>query len=211
MTKSIDFGGTDKMTIKPLDDSNYFSWSFRMETILRHKQLWEATCTRPHYGFPEKIKKDEEALTFIRLSIDDDQIKHVHNKHNAMDTWHALKRVHTQDKPGKKIRLLREIVGELAQPGDNIPAHLDRMVEKFQRLTAMGELKTDSFLSALMLNSLPKSYDSIVLALEHKDDLNVNVVRRSIHEEYCRQTSRDGESGDAALKKVQSAQKQVRY
>lgn len=193
---SIDLGGSAKPAIKLLDDSNYFNWSFRIETILKHKGLWKTISdTRPTEAEQATAwdKNDQEALTCMRLSIGDDQIKHIRNIDTAKAAWNAPKEVHEHDTPSNKIRLLREIVGKVAHEGDNIQAHLDGMVEKFQRLTAMGELNTDFLNSALLLNSLPKSYDSLVLALETRsaDDFNVNVVKSIICEEYRRRTARD--------------------
>lgn len=149
------------MAIQLLDDTNYFNWSFRMETILKHKKLWQTISgDRPVVGAvagaggepavtAEAVTawdvSDQEALTFMRLSIGDNQIKHIRNIQTAKAAWNGLKDVHERDTPGNKVRLLREIVGKVANEGDNIQNHLDSMIEKFQRLTAMGELKADFF------------------------------------------------------------------
>lgn len=43
---NIGYMGPD--TGQHLDDSNYFHWSFCMETFLKHKRLWEVnTVERP--------------------------------------------------------------------------------------------------------------------------------------------------------------------
>lgn len=69
-----------RCAIKPLDNENYFNWSFRMETILRHKGLWKVmNSQRP--SVPAEAATwdaaDQEALTLMRLAVGDDQIKHI--------------------------------------------------------------------------------------------------------------------------------------
>lgn len=176
-----------------------------METILKDKGIWKTIGENRPTAAEAAVawdKSDQEVLTIMRLSIEDDQIKHIRNINTSKTAWNALKEVHERDTPGNKIRLLREIVGKVAHEGDNIQAHLDEMVEKFQRLTAMGEVKPEFLVSALLLNSLPKSYDSLVLALETRNEaeFNINVVKNIVCEEYRRRTARDGESDGAALK-----------
>lgn len=109
---SIDFGGAAKLAIKPLDDTNYFNWSFRMETLLKHKGIWKSICEdRPvvvaaEAGSAEAAaawdKDDQQALTFMRMSIGDDQIKHIRSIQAAKAAWNALKEVHERDTPGTK-------------------------------------------------------------------------------------------------------------
>lgn len=44
---------------------------------------------------------NQKALTFIQLSVDDGQIKHIRNAITAADAWTALKEAHKRDTPGK--------------------------------------------------------------------------------------------------------------
>lgn len=92
-----------------------------------------------------------------------------HHCHFEGRIWTALKEVHERDTTGNKIRLLRDIVVKVAHEGDNIQAHIDGIVEKF--------------------NDLEQEIRRIL----HYH------CEKIICEEYRHRMARDGESSDAAL------------
>lgn len=202
-----------KYQVKFLDDENYFNWSFRMETILRHKELWtvivdEKPDSTETAELSQWEKKNSSAVTCIRLSVDDSQIKHIRGIESAKDAWKALKQVHERDTPGNKMRLLTEIVGKRAKDGDDIAAHVNAMTEMFQRLLALGKFEPEFMLCATLLNSLPRSYDGLVLAIQSRkeEEIDISSVKSIIMEEYRRRSARDSgaysSTSDAALKVV---------
>lgn len=101
------------------------------------------------------------------------------------------------------MRLLTDIVGKRAGEGDDIQAHVNAMTEMFQKLLALGKFDPKFMLCATLSNSLPRSYDSLVLAIQSRreDEINIGAVKSIITEEYRRRSARkSGRNEDAALK-----------
>lgn len=78
-------------------------------------------------------------------------------------------------------------------------AHVNRMNELFQQLLVLGEkLNPEFIMSAILLSSLPSSYDGLITALEARSETELSsfFVRSKIIEEYRRRKDRDNEGQD---------------
>lgn len=72
--------------------------------------------------------------------------------------------------------------------GDNgdIEAHLAELTNWFQKLSDLGDKLVDSWKIAMILSSLPESYDGLVTALEarNEEDLTLSLVLSKLTAEY---------------------------
>lgn len=84
MATSLDT--TTKYIIPRLNATNYFNWRFRMEMLLKEKDIWHTISEdKPSNVTPIWIKADEKALATISLMIEDDQIQHIRTSKCAKD------------------------------------------------------------------------------------------------------------------------------
>ncbi|KAF9791285.1 hypothetical protein BJ322DRAFT_999594 [Thelephora terrestris] len=91
----------DSMKFTRLNDSNYVSWSLRMEAELVRKDLWG--WVSGEQGMPEAIQEAPaaedgtpawaEARAEIILRVEDSQLSHVTST-NPAEIWDQLKLVH---------------------------------------------------------------------------------------------------------------------
>lgn len=169
---SMDVTMDSKVAIIKLNGDNYFHWKFKMEMFLRREKAWiSITDNRPEPVTAAWKDADEKALTTIALSVDDSQIQHIRDCKAAKESWTALKDIHEKDSTGNRVHLLRLIMKEKLNEGDDAEVHVNKMHELFQKLLALGtELKPEFFMCGTLLATLPSSYDGLVTALENKNE-----------------------------------------
>lgn len=161
-----------KYNITKLNSENYFNWRFRVEMMLKDRDLWTHVTSDKPATVDQGVwdKEDDKAFSTIALTVEDSQIQHIRSCKSAKLAWKALENVHQQDTPGSRVRILRNIMSQRATDDDNIEDHVNRLNELFQKLFALGEdLKPDFLMSATFLGSLPSSYDSLITALEARE------------------------------------------
>lgn len=207
---------SDKYTIAKLNNDNYFNWKFRMEMLLKEKEVWTTISGEiPSTQSTDWKRMDEKALSTIALTIEDNQIQHVRDCKHAKLAWEALRDFHHKDTAGSRLRILRSIMKLRADESSNMENFVQTVTELFQKLMAYGaEIKIEFLMAGVLLGSLPSSYDSLTTALEarNESELTSSLVRSKIVEEYRRRTDRDGHTSEAtALKIAQSSQKQNRF
>lgn len=59
--------------------------------------------------------------------------------------------------------------------------HIIELLELKYKLSAIGENTTDSHISALLLCSLPSSYDTLITALEARTKLSLHSVSLKVN------------------------------
>jgi hypothetical protein len=159
-----------KIGIEKLSNSNYFNWKFRMEMFLTKEKLWDYVHkegTAAEIVKEEWIKSNAEARAVIVLCVDDSQLNIVRNAQSAFETWKKLKEHHEKNTLTSRVHLMRRICSLSLNEGGNLQIHIDKMLELFQKLKDLGETGvTDKWIIAMMLSSLPTSYDSLITTLE---------------------------------------------
>lgn len=169
----------NKFQFEKLNARNYFTWKFRMEHYLKAEKLWNAIVTdEPEIkstvcgsiSNQAELTKwsddDEQALARIVLCIDNTQVTHLRTAESARDAWDALKEYHEKDTLTNRICIMRRIRSTKLVEGGNIEQHINDMTDMFQKLADLGDKLIDIWKVALLLSSLPSSYDTLVTALE---------------------------------------------
>lgn len=214
-----------KYQITRLNGLNYFMWRYRVQMLLKEKGIWSCIDTeKPTLSTGEtdalKIaevtqweRNDEKALATIALTIDDGQIQHIRDATSAKLAWNALKQFHERDTPGNRVHVLREIMRSHVDETGDVEKHVSDMNELFQKLMSLGtEIKPEFFKCATLLGSLPKSYDSLITALDARkpEELTADLVMTSIIAEYRRRKERGNGSREEALKITTGSRKFLR-
>lgn len=113
-----------------------------------------------------RTKKDKKARALISLSIEDDQITHVKHLNTSRQTCDTLREIHERSNFSSKVYLLRKLYSTKLNEGGNMIAHITKILEIGDKLSAIGEIINSSHISALLLCSLLHSYDTLITALE---------------------------------------------
>lgn len=183
-----------KSAVSKLNDDNYFNWKFKMEMLLMKESLWDTVNSEKPEVQAEITawtKKDNEARAWIVLSVEDNQLNLIRNAKTSGEVWKLLKDHHEKNSLTTKVHLMRKICNLKLVEGENLMNHLDQMLGLFQKLRDLGEeALTDKWIMAMLLSSLPSSYDPLITALESKDekDLSLNFVKSKLISEYQRKS-----------------------
>ena len=178
-----------KYTIAKLNSNNYFNWRYKLQMLLIEKDVWEVIDEEEPTPITNAWRrKDRKALATIALHVEDDQIQHIRNCLTAVDAWHCLKEIHEKDTPNNRVSILRKMMTTNLQEGGDVEKYLSEMNELYQKMIAMGnEFKPDFIMSAILLGSLPESYNGLVQVLEGRsEELTKNLVYSKVLEEYKR-------------------------
>lgn len=155
--------------ITKLNNSNYFHWKQKMEMLLLKENLWETTFEeRPNesQNLSEWDKKNNQARGLIGLSIENTQLIHIKDKRTAKDMWTALKEVHERQSLTTSISIMKRLCKLQMDEYDDVEKHIDIIWELIQQLRDMGATMDEQWTIAILLSSLPESFDSITDALE---------------------------------------------
>lgn len=201
-----------------LNNSNYANWKFKMELLLRKQNLWKKVIIgeRPSQTINNNIVSnqaeidifdthDDEARGTIGLLVEDDQLAHIRKSATAKAMWNALKEYHEKDSFTSRVTLMRTICCMKLEEGGNAVAHINQMRDLFSRLCDLGEEQlSEQWSSAMLLRSLPGSYDPLVIAIESRreDEITFSFVQQRVIAEYERRPVERVNTSDTVLKVV---------
>ena len=176
-----------------------------MELLLVKENLWTmVTDVVPAERNNDWTERNNKAKAIIGLSLEDNQLQHVRKLETAKGYWDALKQIHEKSSLSGKVSLLRRLCQLKMQEDGNLETHLNTFFEICDRLDEIEETLTDRLQIAMLLSSLPESFDSIIMALEARpdEDLTINLVKEKlINESVRRQGNRSTEiKSDHAFK-----------
>ena len=202
-----------KWVIDKLDGSNWTTWKFQMKHLLLAKGLWgvvdgteepaEDAAAEIHAEFR---KKSQKAFSTIVLAISASQLYLVTSCEHPKGAWDALRNHFERDTLANKLFLKKQYFRTEMREGTSVEKHLKYMKELIDRLAAIGAPIAEEDQVVTLLGSLPKSYSTLVTALETRsDDISLNHVQQAlVHEEQQMHKERhlsnsDLQRGDAAL------------
>lgn len=207
---------TASVTIAKLNNDNYESWKYKVELLLIKEGLWDImNKTVPTQPGAAWLTKDAQARATIGLLVEDNPLIHIRDKTTAATTWKALKDYHQKASLSSKITLLKNLCGMKLAENGNIEEHIINMSIIKERSDAIGENIKEELFIAMLLGSLPDSYNNMINALESRPekDLTISLVKGKLIDEYRRRTSNSvmmNEVQDKVLKTRESGKHKVR-
>lgn len=181
-----------KFSIVKLNNENYFTWKYRMEMLLMKESLWKAVNEdKPEPVTDAWTNMDNKARAYISLLVCDNQLNHVRSATSASEAWKKLKDYHEKASLSNKVRLMRQICTLKLSEGGDAEVHVSSMTELFEKLAALGEKLSENWVVAMLLSSLPQSYDTLITALETRPegDLTLSLVQSKLQEENRKRSS----------------------
>ena len=184
-----------------LNNFNWASWKFRMELLLVQDDLFDlVTEQKPDVVPAGWLMKDGKARAKIGLALENDQLCHVMGATTAHEMWEALKGYHERGSLTNKVYVFRKLCSLKLAEGGNMAQHLMEVAELVHRLIALGEGLQEHWIVAIILSSLPSSYDALITALESRpvEELKQDYVKGKLLDEWKRKC--ESEEPDKAMK-----------
>ena len=174
---NISFRENDKLK----GSSNYYVWALKMRAVLRGEGQWTITETEQRLQtFPVTIdgeqlteaklmKKKILACRLILLSVIDDLVDLVVEHIDSAIAWKALKEQFNSGDQSQILTIMGQLQTLRMNEGDSIEDYVKKARELKNRLHSMGERITDQNVNQMVMNGLPRSFESIIQTLIHLD------------------------------------------
>ena len=104
-----------------LNKDNYHTWCIRTCSDLVQKWYWEAV--EPGYGNNKsetERKKNNEALTFLFLIVEDKFLDDIGDYIRAIDTWNSLKEMHNKFGFLHVLQFMKEFFSIVMKLGESV-------------------------------------------------------------------------------------------
>jgi hypothetical protein len=126
-----------------------------------------------------------KSLATIILSVGDGQLQLIKKCKKAKVAWDTLKDFHAKSCLSTKVSILKQICHLQLEESGKMESHLFKMDDLFDKLAAAGKELDEDFKVAIILSSLPESYDVLTTALEARsdDDLTIGLVKQKLIDE----------------------------
>lgn len=197
----------ERITFIKLNDQNYDVWKFKMEMLLTDKDLWDAVTTdRPNVeGQTRKSwdKMDRSARAKIVLCVEDNQLIHIKHETTAKGMWEVLQKVHERKHLNTKLFLQRKLFNMKYDESMNMAQYIHNIMEIVDQLRGIGKTVPDDDVIALLLCSLPESFDALITGLEGRpeSELTLEYVKGKLVTTYERRNEMNKVSeAEAAMK-----------
>ena len=167
-------GGSARFEL--LNETNYFTWKYRMEMQLIRKDLWAIVSgseTRPPTGARAQAafdKRQRLAAAEIVLHVSDGQLPHTRKTTDPAEMWRILKNVHEDAGWANRMTLMRRFVMLRKGSDMSMQDHLNRFNESYQALVDIQVDIPDMLKVTVLLASLPDDYENVVTAIESHMD-----------------------------------------
>ena len=199
---------------------NYYVWALKMQAILRAEGHWGLTEElQTHTTYPVTIdgefytkaqlkKKRAIACRLILLSVADDLIDLIAEFSDPALVWKTLKEHFHSGDQSQILTLMSQLQSLKLTEGGAVDEYLKKARELKNRLGNMGEKLSDCNVNQIVLNRLPRSYESTIQTLSHLNaSMTFEQLSASLMSESHRREHHNQKLGeDEALAATQTKQ-----
>lgn len=154
--------------------------------LLVRENLWKHVTEAAPEPLTDAWKDgDAKARATIVLLVDDSQHPLIRNCKTANETWEELRKHHQKTTMCTRVSYLKKLCKAEYADDNDMEGHLFRMEELFASLANAGQELEPSLKVAMVLKSMPDSFDILTTALESRsdDELTMELVKRKLLDE----------------------------
>ena len=207
MTENLSVAFREGDKLKGL--KNYYVWALKMRAVLRAESLWSITksqqiptaylVTIEGDAFTETQLKKKKALAcrLILLAVSDDLVDMIAEHTNPAEAWKALKNQFESGDQSQILTLMGQLQSLKMHEGGSIEDYIKKARELKNRLGSMGEKLSDQNVNQIVLNGLPRSYESTIQTLTHLNaTMTFEKLGTTLMSESHRREHRNQQLGD---------------
>jgi len=189
--------------------ANYYVWALKMRAILRAENQWSVTAEEQnHTAFPVNIdgelhteaqlrRKKILACRLIILSVSDDLVDLIAEYSDPALAWTALKNQFQSGDQSQILTLMSQLQSLKMNEGGSVEEYIKKARELKNKLSDMGEKLSDRNVNQIILNGLPRSYESTIQTLTHLNStMSFEQLSASLMSESHRREHRNQQLGD---------------
>lgn len=142
-----------KLNIPLLNGGNYVFWKTKVRAVLVRNDLWSTVSEpKPEQPTADWKKKNNKALTYITLSVEDNQLIHFAYLEDAHSVWQTLSTKYEHSTFGSRLYLRRKLYSIHYHSGP-MSSHIDAIMEVVGLLRGSGKPLEDEEIVAVFLVS----------------------------------------------------------
>ena len=179
--------------IKMFDGQNYQVWAIHMKDVLRERRLLKyIEATMHDYEEDEDI----QALTEIRFTLSDNQIRLIIHCESTHDTWEKLRNTHQHSSMSNRMFLMNQFLGLTMKETERMQEFVRCIDDLADQISSLSEEQVKDEQKALILTrGIPEHYSMVVIALQEMNKIsNYDHVVTSLMNEETRHNERNGQS-----------------
>lgn len=126
----------------------------------------EAVIERKNKLKDELRKKERKCYSLIVQRIGNDYLEYVKDKANPKEAWSSMCATFERKGVSNRMSLRRELLSLKMKENENLESHLLKFNKILRNLKSVGAKMEEEDVICQLLSSLPKTYESVVTALE---------------------------------------------
>ena len=140
--------------------------------------------------------KTIEHIVLICLSLGDLPARQIKNARTSNEVWKKLNTLYESKNTTNKLILKKCLTNMRMKDNETMTEYLDKFRTATEELEAIGSPMEEEDLISTLLNSLPSSYDNLIISLESRgDEITLDFVHARLLQEELRREKR-GEEGE---------------
>ncbi|KAH9670456.1 hypothetical protein KPL70_016992 [Citrus sinensis] len=167
----------------------------KMKAVLRKNNCLAAIGERPMEITDDKWNEiDGNTISDLHLALADGVLSSVAEKNMAKEIWDTLTKLYEAKSLYNKIFLKRKLYTLRMTESTIVTDHINTLKTLFSQLTTLGHNIEENELAELLLQSLPDSYDQLIINLTNNnpvDSLVFDDVAASILNEESRRKNKE--------------------
>ena len=173
-----------KCKIWKFKGNNFSLWKMRIKAVLRKDNCLAAIGERPDEITDDGKwnEMDGNAIANLHLALANGVLSSVAKKKTAKEIWDTLTKLYEAKSLHNKIFLKRKLYTLRMMESTMVTDHINTLKTLFSQLTAMGHNIEMGECAEILLQSLPDSYDQLIINLTNNlevlvfDDIAVTVL-----------------------------------
>ncbi|XP_061717878.1 anti-sigma-I factor RsgI-like [Cydia pomonella] len=166
----------NRYNIQQFSGDGFNNWSFRIKSILKENLCLEAIQTVKYAENKDNEKMEARAQAILIAAVADSHLEYVREE-TAYAMFKNLEECFKEKGIRSKLFLRRQLSDIKYKDTTSLKEHFTKIQEICTQLEEAGsELSEEEKINYVLL-SMPKSYESIVTALETIGDLKLNTVK----------------------------------
>ncbi|KAH9663295.1 hypothetical protein KPL70_019630 [Citrus sinensis] len=167
----------------------------KMKAVLRKNNCLVAIGERPMEITDDKWNEvDGNAISDLHLALADGVLSSVAEKNTAKEIWDTLTKLYEAKSLHNKIFLKRKLYTLRMAESTMVTDHINTLKTLFSQLTMLGHNIKENERAELLLQSLPDSYDQLIINLTNNnlvDSLVFDDVAASVLNEESRRKNKE--------------------
>lgn len=155
---------TREYCLEKLEGGNWVEWKWQTENVLKAKKSYDVLIQPNDNKVDED--KDQQALALIGGALGHEAKRLVISSSHAWEAWKELCVVYEHKTSFEKQDLLCKLHSFKIENLSNIATNLSELKSIAGKLKLLGEIVSDDALMSIIISSLPKSFDSFLVALK---------------------------------------------